>query len=455
MAKPCLSPVSAGDLVTLTCVLGACLYSPGLDARAEVALSPLSATILKGDTVRFRAQAFDSTGRPIASSIIRWSSADRSVAAVDSDGLVRGTGFGTTRILVSVEAATGQAAVTVSPLVVRPQWLGLVRDDTMRLKGAAVDANGETLPDSSISWLSNDTNIALVDSAGLVTARRPGQTTVTTILGDVVREARVLVTEPILVGAGDIADCFSDGDEATATLLDSIPGIVFAAGDNAYPNGQPEAFANCYEPTWGRHKSRTRPALGNHEYDTGSAQAYFQYFGRSAGDPSKGYYSYDYHGWHVVVVNSMLKVSAGSPQNQWLRADLAAHPSQCTIAYFHYPLFSSGVWAAPHMRPVWEALHDAGAEIVVSGHDHVYERFAPQTPSGGLDPLRGIRQFTVGTGGGHGHHGWAPTPAPNSEVRDNTTFGVLKLTLYPGRYDWEFVPVAGGTFRDAGSGSCH
>jgi len=258
----------------------------------------------------------------------------------------------------------------------------------------------------------------------------------------------------VLVGAGDIAVCDASGDEATALLLDGIPGTVFTAGDNVYPDGTAAEFTNCFDPSWGRYRARTRPAPGNHDYHTPGAAGYFDYFGAAAGDPTQGYYSYDLGGWHILSLNSNISMSAGSAQEQWLRADLAASAAQCTLAYWHHPRFSSG----PHgnltsITPLWQALYDYGAEVVVVGHDHDYERFAPQTPEGALDVEHGIRQFVAGTGGASRYPIIAPQP--NSEVADGDTHGVLKLTLYPGSYTWEFVPVAGGTFVDAGAGSCH
>jgi len=262
-------------------------------------------------------------------------------------------------------------------------------------------------------------------------------------------------TTNVLVGAGDIADCGSSGDEASAALLDGIPGTVFTAGDNAYDDGSAANFAQCYAPSWGRHKARTRPSPGNHDYNTSGAADYFAYYGVSAGEAGKGYYSYDLGDWHIVSLNSNVDMSAGSTQESWLRADLAATTRPCTLAYWHHSRFSSSSnhGNQSQTEPLWDALYDAGAEIVVSGHDHTYERFAPQTATGAADPARGIREFVVGTGG-TGHYGLA-TPEPNSEARDNDTFGVLKLTLGPGTYAWEFVPVAGKSFTDSGSGSCH
>jgi 3',5'-cyclic AMP phosphodiesterase CpdA len=262
----------------------------------------------------------------------------------------------------------------------------------------------------------------------------------------------------VLLAAGDIVGCSSPNSEATAALLDRLDGTVATLGDNVYPRGTAAEFANCYEPTWGRHRARTRPAPGNHDYSTRGAAGYFGYFGQSAGDPETGYYSYDLGAWHVVVINSNCRevggCHAGSAQEQWLRSDLAASPAMCTLAYWHHPRFSSG----PHgnsveMQPIWQALYDGEADVVLSGHDHMYERFAPQDASGALDPGRGIRQFTVGTGG----ESLYPVIASlsTSEVRDYVTFGVLKLTLGSTSYDWEFVPIPGGVFTDAGSGACH
>ena len=261
----------------------------------------------------------------------------------------------------------------------------------------------------------------------------------------------------VLVGAGDITDCTEIEDDLTADLLDSIPGTVFTAGDNAYENGSDLDFAQCYEPTWGRHKARTRPALGNHDYVTPGASGHFNYFGAAAGDPDKGYYSYDIGKWHVVVLNSMCAEIGGcertSPQGQWLEADLAANPAACTVAISHFPLYGSDGGFPPRAQDFWQILYEAGADLMVSGHRHMYERFAPQDANGVADP-NGMPQFVVGTGG-TGLSADIGTLEPNSVVRDNTTFGVLKLTLYPTSYDWEFVGApGGGTFTDSGSAAC-
>lgn len=257
----------------------------------------------------------------------------------------------------------------------------------------------------------------------------------------------------MLIGAGDIADCRSPGAEQTARLLDRLDGTIFTAGDNAYPDGSANDYQQCYGPTWGRHRARTRPSPGNHEYHSPGAAPYFQYFGANAGPAGAGYYSYDLGAWHVLSLNSEIDTTPGSAQDQWLRRDLDANKRPCTVAYWHKPLFSSG----PHggfggVRPLWRTLYEYGVDVVIAGHDHLYERFAPQDPDGAADPNRGIRQFTLGTGGAEHYEG--ANMRPNSEVRGGD-WGVLALTLEPAGYRWEFVPVEGATFRDAGTAPCH
>ena len=266
-------------------------------------------------------------------------------------------------------------------------------------------------------------------------------------------------TDAVLVGAGDIADCVDlSGAEATEKVLAQIPGTVMAIGDLAYPDGSAANFG-CYDRTWGKERARTRPAPGNHEFHSAGATYYFQYFGAAAGEASKGYYSYELGTWHIVVLNSECDqvggCGAGSAQEKWLREDLAAHPVACTLAYFHKPLFSSGGKHGDDLtvKPLWDELYSAGADVVVSGHDHDYERFGPQTPEGKGDTARGIREFVVGTGGKN-HRPFAAAHA-NSEIRNADTFGVLKLMLRPGKYAWEFVPVDGVPFLDSGEGTCH
>jgi hypothetical protein len=263
---------------------------------------------------------------------------------------------------------------------------------------------------------------------------------------------------PALLAAGDIAGCGTDGDEATARVVAGEDGIVAPLGDEAYEKGTAKQFGDCYAPTWGRVEGRTRPTPGNHEYETADATGYYRYFGAAA-HPPDGYYSYDVHTWHVVVLNSNCPAiggcGPGSRQLAWLRRDLAAHRQRCTLAYWHAPRFNSGTvhGEATDMIPAWRALYTSGADVVLNAHEHVYERFAPQTPGGRLDRSSGIRQFTVGTGG-ISHYRFGP-PKPNSEVRNDDTFGVLRLRLARGRYEWRFLPAKGGTFSDSGSAACH
>lgn len=261
--------------------------------------------------------------------------------------------------------------------------------------------------------------------------------------------------DPVLVGAGDIANSGS-GDSATAALIGGLPtATVFTAGDNAYRDGTTSNFATYYGPTWGAFSSRTHPAPGNHDYHTAGAAGYFDYFGTRAGRAGRGYYSYDLGDWHVVSLDSEISMAAGSPQETWLRADLAASSRPCTLAYWHKPLFTSGAEHGPDTatRPLFQALYDHGAEVVVNGHNHQYERFAPMTPQGVRDDARGIREFVAGTGG-EDETGFG-TVQPNSEARETGTFGVLELTLHANSFDWRFVPVAGKTYSDSGTGTCH
>jgi acid phosphatase type 7 len=271
--------------------------------------------------------------------------------------------------------------------------------------------------------------------------------------------------EAVLVGAGDIASCrYPEGARATAKLVEKIPGDVFAAGDLAYEKGSALDFQNCYGPTWGRFKNRTHPALGNHEYGLpGPANAYFSYWGEQAGPPGKGYYSYELGAWHIVVLNTNCLApgvggcAVGSPQELWLKADLAAHPNACLLAYGHHALVSSGIFRShamhPELKPLWQDLYAAHADLVLAGHEHSYERFAPQDPDGHADPENGIRQIVVGTGGRSLEY--LGLPLPNSEVRSWSSYGVLKLVLSPSHYTWEFVPASGGDFHDSGVGECH
>jgi hypothetical protein len=261
-----------------------------------------------------------------------------------------------------------------------------------------------------------------------------------------------------MVGAGDIASCASTGDEATAALLPGIAGTVFTLGDNVYDNGTATEYANCYDPSWGAQKARTKPAPGNHEYNTANATGYYGYFGAAAGDPTMGYYAYDLGAWRIYALNSNCAAiggcTAGSAQETWLRGDLAANPHTCVLAYWHHPRFSSGSshGSSTVTAALWQALQDFGAELVLVGHEHNYERFAAQSPSGVADP-NGIVEIVAGTGG-RSHYGFG-TPIANSLVRNSDTYGVLRLDLSATGYAFNFVHEAGKTFTDSGSATCH
>ena len=262
--------------------------------------------------------------------------------------------------------------------------------------------------------------------------------------------------DPILAGAGDIARCDATGDEQTADLLDGIEGTVFAAGDNAYPVGSSFDFAQCYEPSWGRHRERTQPVPGNHEYLTPDAAGYKEYFGPAATPNGTTWYAYDLGAWRIYSMDTECDVIGGcdslSPQGRWLVADLARHPRRCVAAIWHRPLFSSGLHRGDkRLTWMWQTLDAAGAELVVSGHEHDYERFA-RTHSDGTVAAGGVRQFVVGTGGAMLRQ--FGSVARNSLARWNGSHGILELTLGPTSYQWRFVPVAGSTFVDTGSSSC-
>lgn len=287
--------------------------------------------------------------------------------------------------------------------------------------------------------------------------------------------------DPIIAAAGDIAcdpasSSFRGGIGSstscrqlyTSDLLVNAPlSAVLALGDNQYYCGSFTAFMLSYNLSWGRVKGITHPAVGNHEYltsggtgcanDNNGAVGHFTYFGAAAGNFGQGYYSFDVGTWHLIALNTNCSSAGGcsvtSPQGRWLQADLLAHPNLCTLAFWHIPLYSSGGRANSNSRPLWQLLYNNNADLVLEGHDHIYERFAPQTSTGAADPVRGLRSFIVGTGGAN--HTDIVSIAPNSEVRNASTFGVLMLTLHPDSYEWYFAPEAGKTFTDSGIGMCH
>ena len=291
---------------------------------------------------------------------------------------------------------------------------------------------------------------------------------IATVVAIGVSPSNAAAADPVVYAAGDIACAPGDPGSSTTCHERRTSDIVvnggaaraLAIGDLQYDSATLSNLQNSYDHTWGRFKSITSPSLGNHE---GSGAGYFDYFYGSGvnsgpfGARGKGFYSFDVGTWHLIALNSncsRVPCSAGSEQEQWLRADLALHQNACTLAFWHHPRFSSGHDGDnTFMQPLWQDLYNANADVALVGHSHDYERFAPQNASGALDRTTGIREFVVGTGGAF-FTGWT-TPKPNSEVRQNNTFGVLKLTLHPTGYDWQFVPEAGKTFTDSGSGACH
>ena len=262
----------------------------------------------------------------------------------------------------------------------------------------------------------------------------------------------------VVLAAGDIGACDSEGDEATAAMLDGLEGTILALGDLAYESGTTEQFAACYEPSWGRHRSRTWPVPGNHEYETAGAAPYFAYFGTAAGTPGQGWYSFDLGAWHLIALNSNCDEIGGcdldSPQAEWLRADLAANDAGCTLAYWHHPRWSSGSehGVDPRTDALWRLLAAAGADVVLAAHDHVYERFVPMDAEGAA-AADGMVEFVVGTGG-RSRYGFNKI-LPTSATHDSATFGMLQLTLHPDAYDWEFLSATGTRFADSGSADCH
>jgi acid phosphatase type 7 len=251
----------------------------------------------------------------------------------------------------------------------------------------------------------------------------------------------------ILLAVGDSASCDSPADDAVAALASRLPGTIALLGDTVYEDGTAEEYRDCFEPVWGPMKSRIRPAAGNHEYGTEDAAGYFDYFGTAAGPRGEGWYSYDLGAWHVVVLNSNcppLSCDADGDQVRWLEADLAAHPSDCLLGYWHFPRWSSGRHGSQAaVDPLWQAMADHGADVVLNGHDHSYERIL----------ANGVREFVVGTGG-RSHYPFLRSPLPTTEVRNDSTYGLLWLALGEGGYQWEFLGLGDSGFTDAGTGAC-
>jgi hypothetical protein len=445
-------------LATIQLAFGPCSCSlfEGISLPPDaVTVSPTDAKILIGDTVRLVLVAAGGARARSSDRAPTWASSDSTVASVHPGGLVTGLAPGHADVCASLGPSRAVAHVTVGRILIAPRTATVPEGEETQLSARVLDPAGRQVADATLLWTSMDTQVASVDSAGRVLGMSVGTTRVVVKAGDLYDTSAVVVSPVVLVGAGDIAECTLPWAAETASLLDSISGVVFTLGDNAYPIGSTDNFARCYAPTWGRQRWRTRPSPGNHDYMTAFARAYYKYFGALAGDPDKGYYSYDIAGWHIIALNTSISDSAGSLQERWLRQDLGSHPTLCALAYMHFPLFSSGHYAVPSVRPLWQALYDAGADVVLAGHDHVYERFAPKSPDGAIDFERGIRQFTVGTGGNYLHHWLIPDGVLGSQVRNNTTHGVLKLTLHRTSYAWQFIPITGDTFSDSGTAPCH
>lgn len=301
--------------------------------------------------------------------------------------------------------------------------------------------------------------VLVADSSdGVVFSSREGSQPPQLVLNDTGGNASTAVptvmataegSDPVLIGAGDISECDNNNDELTAQILDATPGTVFTTGDTAYESGTIDEFNNCYDPTWGRHKDRTKPVPGNHEYKTNNASGYYEYFNNIP-----EYYAYDLGAWRIYALNSEIDVSESSSQVAWLKEDLAAHPAQCVLAYWHQPRWSSGSHHGSDndYQTIWQIFYEAGAELVLNGHEHNYERFAEMNAEGAVSSP-GLREIVVGTGGRDLYDFSSPLPA--SEVRNGTAYGVLKVTLHADGYDWEFIPIPGSTFTDSGSTSCH
>jgi len=345
--------------------------------------------------------------------------------------------------------------------------MAVTTSTTTQIKFTSKESTANHPPQLAVSWTPPTTTTTTSSSTTTTVA----PTTTTTPPGD----------DPVVAAAGDIAcappairTSSSCHHRDTANLL-AAGGYdaVLPVGDLQYECGQASAYQAVYEPSWGQFRSISRPAHGDHEYtgpggcSTPGSSGYYTYFGGAASpnqpgctSACRGYYSYNLGTWHVVVLNSDCSqpgvggCSSSSPQGRWLAADLAAHPAQCTLAYWHLPRWTESGGVSSTSSYFATALYNAGAEVVLSGNNHFYVRFAPQNPSGASDPVNGIRQFIVGTGG-KSLHGLSSSPDPQVQVRQSNTFGILELTLRPGSYGWRFVPEAGRTFTDSGTQACH
>jgi hypothetical protein len=464
-------------------------------SQSTVAVSPAS-IVAGGGSSAITVTVRDGSGTPLPGVTVTLS-ANGSNTIVQPPGLTNASGvasgtLSSTSAGVKTVTATASgvvinqqpaitvtaAAISTSQSTVQAIPTTVVVNSPSSISVTAKDQFGNPVSGATVHLSATGTGVSVTQPAaatdatgvatGSVKASSTGTVTVSATAGGAALTQTASITveavgaSVVFIGAGDIADCGNDNDAATAALINAIPSVpVFTLGDDAYPNGSTNDFKNCYNPTWGAFKSRTHPSAGNHEYDVSSTAApYFAYFGAAAGTAGQGYYSFDLGSWHVIVLNSNIATDPGSPQELWLKADLAAHPNQCTLAYWHHPLYSSiggtsGTSGAviTSARPLWDDLYAAGVELVLNGHRHVYERLAPMKPDGSPDPVNGIRTIIAGMGGESG--GDLTNIFPTSEVREGRTFGILKLTLTAGSYSWQFIGVPGSTFTDSGTNSCH
>jgi hypothetical protein len=437
----------------------------GPPVLAAVILSPSSASVVAGATQKFAAYGRmsngDSAGIPVT-----YSATGGSISS--SGTYTAGTTAGSYQVIAKDTSGVfaDTSAVTVTPVgspnlaqvILNPGAAVLALGGTQQFAAYGKTGAGDSIA-VSVNYSATGGSIA---AGGLYTAGQTAgsfQVVAVDTSGKYADTAAVSIVSStggiVFVGAGDISDCGNDNDEATAKLLDAIPGTVFTLGDNVYSSGTDTQYAQCFDPTWGRHKARTKPSPGNHDYNTSGATGYYNYWGALAGPAGRGYYSFDLGDWHIISLNSEVSMSAGGAEETWLRADLQANTKQCILAYWHKPRFSSGTnhGSLSSAQPLWQALYDFHATLILNGHEHNYERFAPQTPTGAADPTNGIREIVSGTGG-ESHYNDEGTPLANSELFNGTTYGVLKLTLGSGTYSWQFIPIAGQTFTDAGTGTC-
>lgn len=364
--------------------------------------------------------------------------------------------LGTLTVLVSLSlsaAACGifepqTRAARVTLLTSRP----LIRMGDSAQFSLVSRSDGSPIGGSATQWTSSDTTVLRIDAQGASVAQGTGRAVVRATSGSSSADTTLEIGPALMSGAGDIAYCTDlTNARKTAAMLDTIPGLVFTLGDNVYDTGTAAEWQNCYEPTWGRHKARTFPSIGNHDWYADSARSYAAYWAPRFGLP--GFYSYDVGSWHVVVLNFEIDHSQNSVQTRWLHNDLAEHHANCLLAYWHEPAFSS--WyqtSSTALLPFWNELYAAEADLILNGHAHVYERFAPQTPTGIADASLGIREIVAGTGGAEELQ--FVTVAPNSEVRVQGTSGLLRLWLSSHSYRWQYVTTE-GVVADSGSAACH